>query len=91
MGYLTQSLISESTVFKKKIGIALVKKIDTIIQGSNQTLKDMAKVVMKSMDRFVEEIAKLLALDGLDLDSSDAAIDTAIAGTVDWLTIRTEK
>ncbi len=91
MGYLTQSLIAESIVFRKKIGIALVKRIDTIIKGTDKPLKDMAKVVMTTMDRYVEEIAKLLAMRGLDLDSTDAEIDIGIAGTVDWLTIRTSK
>lgn len=91
MGYVTQSLIAESLVFRKKIDIALVKRLDTIIKGNDPPLKDMAKKVMQNMDRLVGEIAKLLALGGLDLDSTDAAIDTAIAGTLDWLTVRTSE
>lgn len=91
MGYLTQEHIASSKVFQRKIQMALISKVDTILKGQNAKHIAMAKVVMQDTAKFAEDLARLLALGNLDLDSVDGQIDAAIVQNLDWLVARTGK
>lgn len=91
MGYLTQNLVAESPVFQSKIGMALTKLIDNVISGNNAPQIKMAKIVMQDIPRHAKDLARVLAVEGLDLDALDTAIDASIVGNIKWLIARTEK
>jgi len=91
MGYLTQNLVSESPVFQAKIGMALTKLIDSVLTGSNAAHIEMAKQVMRDIPGFSKDLARVLSVEGLDLDSLDSAIDAAITSNLGWLLARTGK
>lgn len=88
MGYLTQNLVAQSAVFQSKVQTALTKLVDANLTGSKEV---MAKAVMHDLPRYAEDMAVLLAIDGLDLDSADGAIDTALVAHIDWLEAKTSK
>lgn len=91
MGYSTQNLIANSPVFQDKVTMALTSLVNTALNSSNPKHVAMAKVVMQDVRRFSNDLTKLLAIGGLDLDSNDAAIDAALASNIKWLIAKTGK
>jgi len=71
--------------------MSLTKLIDSVLSGTNQSQIDMAKVVMQDIPRFAGELARVLAVEGHDLDSLDTAIDSGITANLPWLLARTGK
>jgi len=92
MGYLTQDHISQSGVFRSKIALSVTKLVETAIDSTNPKHAAMARRIIagggNAMDTVVKDLTKLLALDDLDLDSTDTEVDTAIAAHLDWLVIK---
>lgn len=91
MGYNTQNLIATSQVFQDKVVMALTSMVNTALGSSNSAHVDMAKVVMQDVRRYAVDMTRLLALDGLDLDSADAAINAGLSANIEWLVARTVK
>jgi len=88
MGYLTENLVGQSPVFLSKVELALTNLVSGALGGANDA---MAKVVMHNIPGFSKDLAMLLAIDGLDLDSLDAAIDAGLVAHLDWLKAKTAK
>lgn len=91
MGYLTENLVSQSPVFRSKIEMALTKLVDDTLTSTTPKNVEMAKVVMQDIPRHAKDLATLLALAGMDLDSTDTQIDSGVAANIDWLVARTSK
>lgn len=91
MGYLTDDLIASSSVFVTKVTMSLVKLVRANLNSQNSKHKLMSRVVMSNVNLYALEVARLLSLDGLDLDSSDASIDAGLLTHLDWLVARTIK
>lgn len=88
MGYLTDNLVARSDVFQSKIQMALTKAIENALGGPKDAL---AKAVIQDLPRYAKELAPLFATKALDLDSTDAELDAAVAGNLAWLEARTLK
>ena len=88
MGYLTENLVAESAVFRSKVEMALTKAVNNALGGAQDA---MAKAVMHDIPRYARELAPLLAIGGLNLDSTDSQIDAGITANIDWLIARTSK
>lgn len=88
MGYLTQNLIGHSPVFLSKVELALTSLVESALGGANDA---MAKVVMHDIPRYAKDLGVLLALAGLDLDSTDLEIDAGITSNIPWLLAKTQK
>lgn len=89
MGYLTDNLVAQSDVFQAKIRMALTKAVDAARVGPRE---ELAKAVMQDIPRFAKELAPLFATkDGLNLDSTDGEIDSAVSANLDYLAARVLK
>ena len=91
MAYLTEDLVAKSPVFRAKVEMALTKAVEAALSSTNVKTAAMARAVMQDVPRFAGDIAKLLALSGLDLDSLDSAIDDGIAANISWLIAKVGK
>jgi len=82
MGYRTQNLIAMSNEFQMRVELAVVKLAENALGGANDV---MAKSVARQSRGAALSLVRPLALAGLDLDSTDAEIDTAVLARIDWI------
>ena len=91
MGYATQNLIAKSQEFQSRVEMALTKLLDDTISAATPKPKEvaMAKQIMQNLHIHVQDLARLLALAGLDLDSTGIELDTGIKAKIKWLLAKT--
>ena len=85
MGYLTQDWMAQSSIFQAKIKASLHKLAETKIDDADATLKAMARAIVQRIELYVPKMAFALALEDLNLDSTDAEVDAGIVANLDFL------
>lgn len=74
----TQAIVGRSGVFQQKVGAALQDRMNTAFTSGTTQDKQIAKELVQRFDQFVASLSFVLASAGLDMTSTDAALDTAV-------------
>jgi len=90
MGYLTNKLVAGSTIFQGKVELSLLKLAESKLADPDPVLVKMARSIVQNRGHdYYQRLATALAIDGLDLDSTDAEIDSGIVANLALLKVMT--
>lgn len=89
MGFRTEQWVSQSPSLRATVKAALIKSVDTLIGGTPTTEQQqlIQAILRRPEDAAIVVTEKIVTVDGVDLDTADASITSAIntAATQDFM------
>ena len=87
MGFNTSTLLADSPVMQAKVKTALVKVIDDLLPTPpNANVAALVTIILRNPGTVLEGLTRrLVTSESITLDSTDAAIETAITDSLTFM------